>query len=81
MSAGRLETPGVLMILDRPDTTERVFAEIAKAKPSQLLVVADGPRPDHPGEGEKCAASRRVIERVDWDCKVLKNLLRDKYGL
>ena len=80
MSAWQLETPVVLLIFNRPDTTERVFAEIAKAKPSQLLVVADGPRPDHPGEGEKCAASRRVIERVDWDCKVLKNYSETNMG-
>ncbi|MDE3090298.1 MAG: glycosyltransferase family 2 protein, partial [Chloroflexota bacterium] len=51
----------------------RVFAEIARAKPRQLLVIADGPRADHPGEGEKCAATRAVIERVDWDCQVLTN--------
>jgi hypothetical protein len=66
-------TPVVFLIFNRPDTTERVFAEIAKAKPSKLCVIADGPRVDRPEEAEKCAAVRAIIERVDWECEVLKN--------
>jgi hypothetical protein len=68
-----LHTPVVFIIFNRADTTERVFAEIAKAKPSKLLVVADGPRADRPGEAEKCAAARAIIERVDWRCEVVRN--------
>lgn len=68
-----LNTPVAFLIFNRPDTTERVFREIAKAQPRKLLVVADGARPDRAGEAEKCASARAVIERVDWDCEVLKN--------
>lgn len=68
-----MRTPVALIIFNRPDTTERVFAEIAKAKPPKLFVVADGPRSDRPADAEKCAAARAVIERVDWECEVLKN--------
>ncbi len=68
-----LETPIVFIIFNRADTTERVFAEIAKAMPSKLFVVADGPREERPGEAEKCAAARRIIDRVDWECEVFKN--------
>lgn len=68
-----LKTPVVFLIFNRPDTTEKVFEAIREAKPSQLLVVADGPREDRPGEEEKCAATRAIIDRVDWDCEVLKN--------
>jgi hypothetical protein len=68
-----LETPVAFLIFNRPDTTARVFAEIARAKPKRLLVVADGPRADREGEAEKCAAVRAIIERVDWDCEVLTN--------
>jgi len=69
----KLSTPVAFFIFNRPDTTERVFAEIAKAKPSKLLVVADGPRPDRPGEADRCATTRAIIEKVDWDCEVIKN--------
>lgn len=68
-----LNTPVAFLIFNRPDTTELVFREIARARPRKLLVVADGARPDRAGEAEKCAAARAIIERVDWDCEVLKN--------
>lgn len=68
-----MHTPVVFLIFNRPQLTKQVFAEIAKAKPKKLLVVADGPRPDRAGEAEKCAAAREVVEHIDWDCQVLKN--------
>lgn len=73
MADWKLQTPVAFIIFNRPDTTERVFAEIAKAQPPKLLVVADGPRQNRPGETGKCAATRAIIERVDWDCDVLTN--------
>ena len=68
-----MKTPVAFFIFRRPSTTERVFEAIRQAKPPKLLVVADGPRPDKPGEAEQCAAARAVIDRVDWDCEVLTN--------
>ena len=68
-----LSTPVAFIIFNRPDTAERVFEAIRQAKPQQLLVVADGPRIDRPDEVEKCAATRAVIDRVDWECEVLTN--------
>jgi len=67
----KVKTPVVFIIFNRPDTTEIVFREIARVKPSKLLVIADGPRSDRPGEAEKCAETRKITERVDWDCEVL----------
>ncbi len=69
----QIKTPVVFIIFNRPETTKRVFAEIAKARPPQLLVIADGPRGGHPDDAEKCAAVRAIIDSVDWDCEVLKN--------
>ncbi len=68
-----MRAPVVFLIFNRPDVTERVFTEIARARPQTLLVVADGPRPDHREDAEKCAAARAIIDRVDWPCEVLKN--------
>jgi hypothetical protein len=68
-----MRTPVALLIFRRPETTARVFAAIAEAKPRKLLVVANSPRPEVPGEAEKCRAARAVVERVDWDCEVLTN--------
>ncbi|MEA3392331.1 MAG: glycosyltransferase family 2 protein, partial [Candidatus Marinimicrobia bacterium] len=60
MSDFQLKTPVTFIIFNRPDTTKRVFAEIAKARPPKLLVIADGPRADHPDDAEKCAAVRAI---------------------
>src|SRR5437588_5481397 len=76
----RCKTPVVLMIFNRPKTTERVFAEIAKARPPKLLVVADGPRRNRPGENVLCEAARKVVERLDWECDVLTNYADENMG-
>ena len=68
-----MQTSVAFLVFNRPDTTEKVFEAIRQAKPPKLLVVADGPRAERPDEKEKCAAVRAVIDRVDWDCEVLKN--------
>jgi hypothetical protein len=70
----RLSTPVAFIVFNRPETTATVFAEIARAKPPKLLLIADGPRPDRPGEAERCAAARAVVDGVDWDCEVLTDL-------
>jgi len=43
-------------------------------------VIADGPRADKPGEAEKCAQVKAIIDRVDWDCEVLKNYSDENLG-
>lgn len=73
MTDFKLTTPVVFIIFKRPDTTRRVFEAIRQVKPPKLLVVADGHRADRPGEAEKCAAVRAIIDQVDWDCEVLTN--------
>lgn len=73
-------TPILFLIFNRPDTTERVFEIIRKIKPKKLFVSADGPRPDKRGEKEKCEQTRKIIERVDWDCEVYKNFSEENLG-
>lgn len=67
-----MNTPVALIIFRRPDLTRRVFDAIAQTKPHKLLIIADGPRPDRPGQKDACDAARAVVDRVDWDCEVLK---------
>ncbi len=80
MNQATSRTPVVLLIFNRPDTTARVFEAIAAARPQQLLVVADGPRADRPGEAEACAATRAITERVDWPCEVRREYAEVNLG-
>lgn len=75
-----LSTPVAFLIFNRPDTTARVFEAIRQARPSKLLVVADGPRANRSGEAEKCAETRRIIEGVDWPCEVVMNYSETNLG-
>ncbi|MGN7383825.1 glycosyltransferase family 2 protein [Paenibacillus sp. SAFN-117] len=70
MNMSRLTVPVVLFIFKRPDVTEQVFNAIRSARPTKLFLIADGPRPDQPGEAELCSATRAVVSRVDWPCEV-----------
>lgn len=69
----RLTTPVALLVFNRPEVTARVFAEIREAQPQQLFVVADGPRPEHKDDLQKCSEVRRIVEQVDWPCEVFRN--------
>ena len=66
----QLQTPVVFIVFNRPSLTRRVFSRIAQARPSRLLVIADGPRRDRPGESEKCEEARLIATSVDWPCQV-----------
>jgi len=68
-----MKTAIAFLIFNRPDPTLKVFEAIREAKPPILMVVADGPRKDRAGEAEKCTATRKIIEQVDWNCQVLTN--------
>ena len=68
-----LNTPVAFFIFNRPKTTQMVFESIRGAKPSKLLVVADGPRENVQNEYIKCSEARSIIDRVDWECEIFKN--------
>ena len=76
----QLTTPVALFVFNRPDTTARVFEQIRQAKPSKLFVIADGPRPTHPQDVAGCAATRAIVQQVDWDCECFFNYANGNMG-
>ncbi len=77
---GGFETPVVLIVFNRPELTRRVFQRIAEVRPRTLLVVADGPREDRPGERERCEEVRRIATSVSWDCEIKTNFAAENLG-
>lgn len=66
-----METPAVLLVIfNRPFTTQKVFEAIRAAKPSRLYIAADAPRAGNTSDEEKCKATRAVTEHIDWPCEV-----------
>jgi hypothetical protein len=75
-----MQTPVALLIFKRPDTTEKILEILRQVKPSKLFIFADGPRADFPEDIEKCKKARSIIDRIDWDCEVLKNFSDTNLG-
>lgn len=71
--AQECKTPVIFIVFNRPEHTETVLQRIAQVRPSRLLVVADGPRADRPGEAATCQKVREIATRVDWPCEILTN--------
>jgi hypothetical protein len=79
--AGILRTPVAFLIFNRPEPTRRVASQIAKARPPKVMIIADGPRPGHPTDGEQTRLTRAVIEEIDWPCEVVKNYATANEGM
>jgi hypothetical protein len=73
----RFETPILFIIFNRPEVTQKVFDQIKQVKPRYLYVAADGPRQSQVNDIGNCAATRKIIEQIDWHCD-LKTLFREE---
>lgn len=60
----------LFLIFNRPDNTARVFEQIRTAKPRRLYIAADGPRRGSEKDTERCAETRNITNKIDWDCNV-----------
>ena len=73
--------PVALFVYNRVDTTARVFARIAEARPPVLLVVADAPRRFSRRDAARCAAVRDLVTNPSWSCDVRLNVSPVHLGL
>ncbi len=75
------QTPIAYIVFNRPQHTAQTFAVLREQCPSQLFIIADGPRPGHPTDAERCAAVRAIVEQIDWPCEVHRNYAESNLGL
>jgi hypothetical protein len=81
-SEGRETSAAVaFFIFRRPETTARVFAEIKKARPNKLYVIADGAREGKTEEQELVRRTRDVVAEIDWPCEVTRVYAEQNMGL
>lgn len=69
----QLKTPVALIFFTRPDTFEKVFEQVRKARPKKLFLIQDGARENRPDDVEKINECRKIAENIDWECEVYKN--------
>lgn len=76
-----IRTPIAYIVFNRPQHTMQTFAAIRAQRPSELFIIADGPRPNHPTDAERCKAVRAIVEQIDWPCEVHRNYADANLGL
>jgi hypothetical protein len=76
-----MRTAVALILFRRPEETARVFATIREARPPQLFLIADGPRPGNADDARRCEQARAVVEAVDWPCEVVRDFADENLGL
>lgn len=69
------------IVFNRPRHTRETFQAIRAARPTRLFIIADGPRPGHPTDEERCQAVREIVSQVDWPCEVQRNYADQNLGL
>ncbi len=75
------KTPIAYIIFNRPNCTKISFSVLQEQKPSQLFIIADGPRKDYPDDIEKCHEARKIVENINWPCQVYHNYSDNNLGL
>jgi hypothetical protein len=71
------DIPILILLFNRPDTTQEVFNQVKKVQPKRLFLAADGARENVPGEKERCEEAKKIAGQIDWPCEV-KTLFQTK---
>jgi hypothetical protein len=80
-SEDMVHTAVAYIVFNRPQYTEKTFEVLRQQRPAKLYVIADGPRPGHPTDVERCARVREIVAQVDWPCEVHRNYAESNLGL
>lgn len=75
-----MNSPVLLIVFNRPDTTRKVFDAIKLFKPPILYVSADAPRKGNMDDNKKCAEVREIVKEVDWECDAKYRFLEENLG-
>jgi len=67
-----VDVPVAMLVFNRPAHTARVLDAVRAARPRTLFVIADGARPEKPGEAGAASAVRSLFDGIDWPCEVVR---------
>lgn len=74
-----MKNPIALIIYHRPELTSRVIQSLREVKPTVIFVIADGPK--NREDAKKCEETRKLIDTIDWKCKIYKKYSSKNLGL
>lgn len=76
------KVPVLIIIYNRPDTTKKVWEQLAKIQPEQLVIAGDGPQTNSEMDKEKVSTTRNWLEdNLTWKCDVTKIYSDTNIGL
>ena len=75
------KVPIVYVCFNRPKLTNKTFKCIKKIKPSKLFLILDGPRKNNKQDKINCLKVKKIIQNINWKCKVYKNFSKENLGL
>lgn len=67
-----------IVFFNRPEAVKAVFESVAQARPPKLFLIQDGSRGEK--DDEKVALCRKIVENVNWPCKVFQNYSNENLG-
>ena len=73
--------PVAIIMFNRPELTREVAKRVAEAQPKAVYLIADGPRPGHPGDQAACEETREAVLSIDWPCPVHTVFAESNMGL
>ena len=80
MEKWKIDVPVLLIFFNRPNEFRQVFESVREARPSILMLWQDGPRAGREDDFRKTAECRKIVEDIDWECKVYRNYHNENMG-
>jgi hypothetical protein len=68
----KVQSPILLLVFNRPDTTLQVYNRIKQVKPKKLYIAADGPRQSVASDKNLCDETRKIFSNIEWECDVYR---------
>jgi len=78
---GLFTTPVVIIAFNRTGVTRRTVEAVRRVRPTQVFLVADGPRATHPEDEAMCAQVRELLTEGPWPGQVHTKFAERNLGL
>lgn len=68
----RIDVPVAIIFFNRSEPLKKCFEAVKNARPTKLFLIQDGARENNSTDLENIQKCRDVVEKVDWECDVVK---------
>jgi len=75
------ETPVLILCFNRPDHLKELLKALSIVKPVNIYVSSDGPRVERQDDLDAVAQCRRLIDTIDWPCRIRKKFNERNLGM